>query len=163
MAISFFVKGTAVSWRAPQFNRTTGNAYKPKAQGEKAWQNSVWGQAMCYAPKEPWTGPVRMDLIFYVPCAKSWPKWKKEVIASNRFHCDTGQDATNLRKAFEDALKGVFFVDDRQVDGDTIRTWVANPEDAGVLVSLKKLPGLPERKPQNSDQQAAVSDQQEAR
>ena len=141
--IEFFISGTPKSWKAPQFNRKTGSVYKGKQ--EKAWQESIWGQAMPHAPETPWTGPVMMTLIFHMPIPQSWPKWKRELVGRGAWYCDRKPDWTNLAKAFEDALKGVFFVDDSQVVlVCCLKMW---HELAGVRVVLKKLPGLPDKKP----------------
>ena len=136
--ISFRINGEPRSWKAPQFNRKTGSAYKPKQ--EKVWQESIWGQAMPYAPAEPWTGPVGLIVRFRFPMPKTWPKWKK---AKEQVWHDSSPDLSNLVKALEDALKGVFFEDDRQVVSCRAQKtrWAGAP---CVDVRMYRLPGLPE-------------------
>ncbi|GAH63528.1 unnamed protein product, partial [marine sediment metagenome] len=118
--ISFFIRGTPKAWKAPQFNRKSGNAYKPKQ--EKLWQDSIWGQAMPHAPDEPWSGPISVHLLFYLPIPRSWANWKRAWIQNQvQAHHVTRPDADNLSKAVLDALKGAFFLDDRQIS--ELRVW----------------------------------------
>lgn len=145
--IEFFISGTPKSWKAPQFNKKTGAAYKGKQ--EKVWRESIWGQAMPHAPETPWTGPVHISLVFQFLIPKSWPKWKREYVLTHQCYPDGGPDYINLAKAFEDALKGIFFVDDRQIAwGRIFKKYVAN--NPGVRVELSRLPGIPDKKPKEA-------------
>ena len=146
--ITLLIKGTPKSWKAPQFNRKTGSVYKPKQ--EKAWQESVWGQTMPYAPPEPWTGPIQLRLKFEFAIPKSWPKWKREFAHTEVVWPDSGPDYDNLAKAIVDALKGVFFVDDRQIALAEIEKDWAGKDGPAAVVILEKLPGLPDTKPKEA-------------
>jgi len=144
--IIFCINGTPKSWKAPQFNRKTGNAYKPKQ--EKVWRESVWGQAMAYAPETPWDGPVRITLMFELPVPKSWPKWKRDWVEEHPFAYPTVKpDWVNVAKALEDALKGIFFIDDRQVAWAQVEKRYAGKDGPGVSVVLERLEGIPDKRP----------------
>jgi Holliday junction resolvase RusA-like endonuclease len=142
--IEFEIKGTPKSWKAPQFNRKTGNVYKPKQ--DRTWQESIWGQAMPYAPQKPWTGPLQLHLAFRFLAPRSWPKWKAEIVADRGWPMTSRPDLDNLTKNILDALKGVFFVDDAQIVWSGAgKGYVA--QNPGVTVRLFALPRAPERKP----------------
>mgnify|MGYP001579916813 CR=1 FL=1 len=66
---------------------------------------------------EPLTGPVRLEIAFYrahtgkhIP-----PEDPVKLQAFNLKHIGVAPDLTNCLKAAEDALKGLLFVDDKQV------------------------------------------------
>lgn len=148
--ITFFVHGTPRSWKAPEFNRKTGAVYKP-AQ-DKVWGQSVWGQAAAYKPETPHRGPVSVHLVFYQPIPRSWPNWRRRYVQGQYTECTPDWD--NLAKGFIDALKGMFFLDDRQIcDGHAERryeywdpAWNGRFMGPGVLVRMTFLPSLPTKK-----------------
>lgn len=80
-----------------------------------------------YAPPEPWTGPIQLD----IHCVRLLPKrlperWKGVDRATleglPQFECKP--DYTNQLKQAEDALEGVFFLDDHQVCcGTKSKSW----------------------------------------
>lgn len=140
--ITFFVNGTAKSWKAPQFNRKTGAAYKAKQ--DKVWQNSIWGQAMPYAPEKPFTCPLWVDLIFLFTPPMSWPDWRRQWMIENRAVMSNLPDSVNLRKAVEDALEGVFWANDKLICmGKTEKRY---GDRAGVEIVIRPLLPLPEKK-----------------
>jgi len=147
-SIEFFISGTPKSWKAPQFNRKTGSVYKGKQ--EKAWQESVWGQAMPYKPETPWAGPVFLNVTFFLPIPRSWPKWKQEMARLHKGYPMGKPDRTNLLKAFEDVLTGLFYRDDAQIVTGWVGKTYEDERGPGVAVALEKLPGLPDHKPKET-------------
>jgi len=140
--ITFFVNGTPKSWKAPHFNRMTGTAYQGKP--EKVWQQSIWGQAMPYAPEKPFTGPLCVHLTFCFTPPASWPEWRRSWVVENQALMPNKPDIVNLRKAVEDALEGPFWVDDKLVcTGNTEKRYADTP---GVRVEITPLLPLPQKK-----------------
>jgi crossover junction endodeoxyribonuclease RusA len=78
------------------------------AKGLGPWRRLVADVAQRYAPKEPWEGPVGIELHFGIPKPKSAPK-KKRVWPDKR------PDLDKLARAVLDALTEIVFVDDSQV------------------------------------------------
>lgn len=110
--IRFRIEGTPKAWRRPRFNRTTGAIFT--ASQDQTWRDSIWGQAMPFAPKVnclDW--PVRLDLVFYFPIPKSLSAKKRSALQGQP-HCGR-PDLDNLLKAVVDALTGPFWFDDKQI------------------------------------------------
>jgi crossover junction endodeoxyribonuclease RusA len=78
------------------------------AKGLSTWRRLVADVAQNFAPKEPWDGPVGIELHFGLPKPKSAPK-KKRVWPDKR------PDLDKLTRAVLDALTYVVFADDSQV------------------------------------------------
>lgn len=95
--------------------------YVPKAKADNV--AAIQTLARPYAPPEPWTGPIRLDLYFRLRMLKSWSKREREEHVGMR-HWERHPDLDNLRKQVQDALQGLFYVDDRQIcEGHTRKTW----------------------------------------
>ena len=78
------------------------------AKGLSVWRRLVADVAQNYAPREPWEGPVGIELHFGLPKPKSAPKRK-------RVWPDKRPDLDKLTRAVLDALTYVVFADDSQV------------------------------------------------
>ena len=78
------------------------------AKGLATWRRLVADVAQDYAPKEPWEGPVGIELHFGLPKPKSAPKRR-------RVWPDKRPDLDKLTRAVLDALTYVVFADDSQV------------------------------------------------
>lgn len=78
------------------------------ARGLGPWRRLVADVAQGYAPKEPWEGPVGIQLHFGLPKPKSAPK-------TRRVWPDKRPDLDKLTRAVLDALTYVVFGDDSQV------------------------------------------------
>ncbi len=78
------------------------------AKGLGTWRRLVADVAQNHAPKEPWEGPVEIELEFGLPKPKSAPKRK-------RVWPDKRPDLDKLTRAVLDALTYVVFADDSQV------------------------------------------------
>ncbi len=78
------------------------------AKGLTTWRRLVADVAQNHAPKEPWEGPVEIELDFGIPKPKSAPKRK-------RVWPDKRPDLDKLTRAVLDALTYVVFADDSQV------------------------------------------------
>lgn len=78
------------------------------AKGLATWRRLIADVAQDYAPQEPWSGPVGIDLHFGIPKPKSAPKRR-------RVWPDKRPDLDKLTRAVLDALTFVIFADDSQV------------------------------------------------
>ena len=75
---------------------------------------------------DPWSGPVRLECTFVFGAPKTWPKWKRALVAGGVLVPHTARpDTSNLVKLVEDALSGVLYRDDAQVCeyGATLKVW----------------------------------------
>jgi crossover junction endodeoxyribonuclease RusA len=100
------------------------------------WRQLVMDQAQRFAPSEPLEGPIRLNLIFYLPVPKSAPKTRKLAHTKK-------PDRLKLARAVEDALKGVFYRDDSQVvEGETIKRYAYSPYQIGVRVQIYEVEGV---------------------
>ncbi len=107
------------------------------AKGLTTWRRLVADVAQNYAPKEPWEGPVGIELHFGIPKPKSAPKRR-------RVWPDKRPDLDKLTRAVLDALTYVVFADDSQVIDLRASKDYGPP---GVVVEVRRI--LPE--PQSSD------------
>lgn len=78
------------------------------AKGLTTWRRLVADVAQNHAPREPWEGPLGIELHFGLPKPKSAPKRK-------RVWPDKRPDLDKLTRAVLDALTYVVFSDDSQV------------------------------------------------
>ncbi|WP_077391678.1 RusA family crossover junction endodeoxyribonuclease [Mobilibacterium timonense] len=65
--------------------------------------------------EEPFTGPVEIHCVFFMPIAKTWSKHKQERAAKGLLRCTVRPDLDNLVKLVLDALNGVAYADDSQI------------------------------------------------
>lgn len=84
-----------------------------------------------HAPSKPWTGPVLLEVIFYIKHPKSAPKKNRP------FAHDRKPDRGNLLKQVEDVLEACGFVEsDSQFYGGEVRkVWA---DDAGLSVHMEQ-------------------------
>ncbi len=72
-----------------------------------------------HRPPAPFTVALRLRVAFWFPIPRSWPNWKKAAVASqgdsDLIQKTSKPDASNLLKLIEDAMNGVFYIDDSQL------------------------------------------------
>jgi Holliday junction resolvase RusA-like endonuclease len=108
--IEFFVAGipksmavsTSVRWKTKDGSRQGSHQIRSNTE----WAAVVGQIARENAPIIPWTKPIQLGLVFYMPRPKSS---KKEVYPTKR------PDIDNLFHKLTDQLNGVFWADDSQV------------------------------------------------
>ena len=116
----FFVLGKCVPWSVSR--RGTKHA------DLTAYQQKVAGYASSAGCK-PTECAVRLQLEFVLPRPKRCKTWYP-----------TGCDLTNLLKGIEDGLKGVAWVDDRQVqEGAQRKRYVVGDEEPGINVEISHI------------------------
>jgi len=92
------------------------------------------------AGAEPFKGPIRLNTYFYRSMPTNAPKGSVKRIAWVRRHLLlTRPDLTNYRKACEDALNGIVFLDDGQVtEGEMSKAWCLFGV-ASTLIEIQEL------------------------
>lgn len=77
-----------------------------------------------------WSGPVRLECTFVFAAPKSWPAWRRALVAGGVLVPHTARpDTSNLVKLVEDALSGVLYRDDAQVCDYGVTLKVYGPRD----------------------------------
>ena len=109
--IVFEVYGNPIPQKQTKFVRKTGIAYNPskKAQDQFQWQVKP------YAPSEPLTCPIVLDLTFFVPIPQSKSKVKKRLMANHTILPIHKPDIDNLAYLITNAMKKIFYEDDAQI------------------------------------------------
>ena len=111
------VLGEPVAQGRPRFSRQGGfvKAYDPaKSRDYKQYVRLVAAED---APEVPVTGAVQLSLRIYRAIPKSMSKRKREAAIAGRLRPTTKPDVSNILKGVEDALKGLWYVDDSQIVG----------------------------------------------
>lgn len=123
MTISFTIYGKPASYSAPArvIRRKNGSAYAQHYAGakHKTWQGSVVAQALPHRPATPWPGAVSLSLVFVRTRPRSLVKHpgrckdpKRQAQAVDPI---VRPDILKLVRPVEDAMSGIFWVDDSQV------------------------------------------------
>lgn len=129
--ISFFVQGSPVAWHRSGQNRHTGVTFKVKA--DVIWQRHIRTQAILHRPNIMPTGPVFLNVIFFMPR----PKYHKPGV--NYVHTKR-PDLDNLIKNVKDALTKSMYKDDSQVVEEHLRKIFAKEGSMpGVLIDVTYL------------------------
>lgn len=82
-----------------------------------SWETKVQTQH-----KDPWTGPIELNLTCFIPMPDSWSEKKKRTMDGQRHTQKPDRD--NLEKGVCDALNKIVWKDDGQVcDGRTSKFW----------------------------------------
>lgn len=128
--------GDGVQVRVSRAGRVGVHGYTPKRKAANA--KGLHFLAMPHAPCEPWAGAIRLDTLFVFPTPKKWVE-----VGADRWstlpHFERTPDLTNLRKQLEDALEGLFYVNDKQVCcGIMAKAWGG---EACVRVDVAEITG----------------------
>lgn len=101
-------------------------------------EETLVARLMEFRPAEPFAGPVRLTVTFVMGIAASWPRWKQQAALEGRLWPTSRPDRGNALKLIEDAMNGLFFVDDSQVvDGPVTKVYGQIP---GYRIRLEELP-----------------------
>jgi len=112
--ISFTVLGVAVAKGRGRVSTFGGHARVYTPSKTRQAEETFVARSLAFRPKTPLTGPIRLNLIFVMPCPKSAPRSLKDQLIAYPPHTKR-PDLDNLEKLVKDALNGVFWVDDAQV------------------------------------------------
>lgn len=115
MVCDMVIPGEAVPQGRPRWGN--GHAYDPeKSRRYKAYVREVARENVPPDEREwPVTGSVKLTCIIYRGVPKSWSRCKRELALAEEIDPITKPDLSNYIKGIEDALKGVWYVDDSQV------------------------------------------------
>lgn len=80
----------------------------------KAKQHIQW-QIKAYAPSEPYAGPIKVDLTFYLPIPKATSKVKKRQMVNGVILPAKRPDLDNLAYLMTNAMKEIIYLDDSQI------------------------------------------------
>lgn len=119
--VSFFVPGLPAPGGSKKvfLNRKTGKPIVTDAGGKanKDWRAAV-AFAACEIFSKPLSGPVKLQIVFYLPRPKAHYGTGKnsDVLKENAplWH-EKRPDGLKLRRSVEDALTGIAWIDDSQV------------------------------------------------
>ena len=116
----------------PRF--ANGHAYTPK---ETRWYEEAVQTIARTAIKQPLTGPLRMEIQFYLPIPKSWSQAKKRLAEDGLIVPSTKPDIDNLSKAIMDSLSGgIGYSDDKQIVELHTYKWYGKPRTEITLEEL---------------------------
>lgn len=95
-----------------KFTRRNGiHAYDPS---KKDSESLIW-QMRAYAPKDPLTGPLYVDITFLLPIPQSVSKSVRAQMIANSLHHIKRPDTDNLAYLITNAMKGLIYSDDSQI------------------------------------------------
>lgn len=107
----------------PRF--ANGHAYTPKETRE--YEEAVQLIAKTQI-KEPFKGPLKVKIQFFMPIPESWADYKKRAALQRYLVPSTKPDIDNLCKAILDALNGgVGYNDDKQIVELHTYKWYGTP------------------------------------
>ena len=87
---------------------------------------------------EPFTGPVRVEIIAGYSIPKSWSKKKREQAMNRRIPVTKKPDADNIAKAICDSLNGLAYIDDSQI-AELFVSKVYSPTFPQTLVFIREI------------------------
>jgi len=89
----------------------SGHTYDPSKADKQDIAAVIQQQAPDIIPQ----GPVAIDLWFYLPIPKSWPKYRKAKADQEIMPHSVRPDLSNLVKLVEDAAESILYDDDKQI------------------------------------------------
>ena len=124
--VSFLWLGTPPRTTAQQRKHSTRGHYRTVKH--KVAVATLRAVAEMYAPKQPFEGPLVLDLDFY---------WEKKGVGNQPIPKTTRPDRDNLQKDMQDALEASgYFLDDAQIyDGRTGKWWA---DFDGIRVTIRR-------------------------
>lgn len=109
----FEIHSTPVAQKQTRFCRVgeTIRTYDPSCKEKEMIQ---W-QVKAYAPPQPLTCPVKLDLTFYLPIPKSTSSSKRRQMINQVIVPMVKPDVDNLGYLITNSLKKIFYNDDAQI------------------------------------------------
>ena len=133
--IEFMVPGPPRGKGRPRFTRT-GRIYKDKKTMDYEALVQSCCMEECPTRKAGYLGYVGITMTCFYPIPKSTSKAKRKKMLGREICPSVKPDVDNVSKAILDALNGVAYRDDKQVIELDISKRYANPDAAGVCVSV---------------------------
>lgn len=121
-------------------HKTTGRVVVvDAAEGSRPWKRQVAAAALEFAPRELLTGPIALELIFYVARPKGHYRTGRnaDLLRDSAPPFPIARpDASKLTRAVEDALTGIVWRDDAQVVDQVVRKRFGAVERVEVRISV---------------------------
>ena len=121
LAISFVIPGAPVPKGRPRSSRQHDadggefvRTYTPKRTRNYEREVRLFARA-AFGTTPPLTEAVHIDLVAYLPIAKSWPKGKQRAARSGTLYPIKKPDLDNIEKAVTDGCNGIVYEDDAQI------------------------------------------------
>ena len=129
MRWSFTVHGIPVAQGRPRAVRVGQSVRLYDPEKSASWKNLVALASLPFKPSSPTTAALRMEVVVRLPRPKSLPK--------RIYYPAKRPDLSNYIKGVEDAISGIFFVDDAQIV--ELCAQKEYSDDPGVYVALTTL------------------------
>lgn len=107
--LMFDILGKPVPQKQTQFFR--GHAYDPSSKVKSLMQ---W-QIASHAPKQPFAGPLIVDIYFYFPIPKSTSNTKRRQMLNGTIQHIIRPDVDNCGYLVTNAMKKIIYNDDSQI------------------------------------------------
>ena len=114
MRISITVPGEPVAKARPRFT-SSGHVYTPKKTAVYEQVIGLHARAAMKG-KKILTGAIKLSVTAYMPIPKSWSRTQKTKAMSGALRHTKKPDLSNIIKSVEDALNGIVYADDAQID-----------------------------------------------
>ena len=114
MTYRITIPGEPVPQGRPRFSRRGGFVQTYDPPKSKAYKTLVSGYAARRAEKVL-TGPLHIEVAFYMPIRKSWTKKRKQACLEGLERPTTKIDIDNLLKGLLDGCNGILYEDDGQI------------------------------------------------
>ena len=105
------VWGDPIVWKRPGLNKKTGAVYDQQAKEKNQYRCQISSKA----PEKLFTGPLEVEVIFYMPIPKSVSKIKTKEMLVGKLHHIVKPDVDNLQKFILDCMTGIIYKDDAQI------------------------------------------------
>ena len=114
MRISITVPGEPVAKARPRFTKN-GHVYTPKKTAVYEQVIGLHARAAMKG-KKILTGAIKLSVTAYMPIPQSWSLKQKTKAMSGALRHTKRPDLSNIIKSVEDALNGIVYADDAQID-----------------------------------------------
>lgn len=133
----YLVEGiNPVPWTAPSFSVRGGKPTAYKSEELRAYQEAFAEEFKAQNPEAPYIEDTPMELAFCF-----WRRLDSYELGDGQKSSDHRADATNLQKSTEDALQGVLFKNDRDVQAVSSKIIAQGPSiEPAVLVWINHGP-----------------------
>lgn len=115
MELNFTVMGEPVAQGRPRFSSKARFTRPYDPAKSRKYKDYVRRVAQEYAPQEPLTGQLQVEIYVYKPSLKSFSKKKAEQAEQKILRPITKPDVDNYAKGIKDALNKIIWKDDSQV------------------------------------------------
>lgn len=110
MTVTFTVHGTPAPKGSKSLSVRGGRPHMyESSKKERPWAQQVYWTAREFAPPQPWSGAIELDVTFFIHRPQRLGKTRTGVLAVTGFDTDKGA------RSCGDALTGLFYFDDKQV------------------------------------------------